>query len=163
MSGPAKRATSLPAGYPADLEADVLLADGRAAELRPIRPSDASLLKRLHASLSPESVYLRFFSPAPRPTAVQLERLTSIDYHDRMVMVAELGDEIVAIARYDRSGGGGGRGRVHRRRRSAGPRSGHAPARAPGSAAGYGIHVFVADTLADNTKMLNVFRGRLGE
>ena len=33
-----------PPGYPREWEADVLLADGGTARLRPIRPSDADLL-----------------------------------------------------------------------------------------------------------------------
>src|ERR1700730_2582514 len=52
--------------------------------------------------LSADSIYLRFFSPVSPPTAQQLERLTTIDYDDRMALVAELGGAIVAVARYDR-------------------------------------------------------------
>ena len=53
--------------------------------MRPVRAEDEPAVLALYERLSDESVYLRFFSPVPRPTAVQLERLTSIDYHDRMV------------------------------------------------------------------------------
>ena len=113
---------------------------------------------RSYERLSDESIYLRFFSPVPRPTAVQLERLTSIDYHDRMVLVAELGDEIVAIARYDRCGDG--------EAEVAFTVDDDQQGRGLGTlllehlavvARGNGIHVFIADTLADNMKMLNVF------
>ena len=105
----------------------------------------------LYERLSDESVYLRFFSPVPRPTAVQLERLTNVDFHDRMVLVAELGDEIVAIARYDRCGDGEaevaftvddeqqGRGLATLLLE-------HLAVVARGN----GIHVFLADTLSDN-------------
>ncbi len=88
--------------YPARWESDVVLADGGTARIRPSRPDDEAALLRLYERLSDDSIYLRFFSPVPRPTAVQLERLTSVDYVDHMVLVAQLGPEIVAVARYDR-------------------------------------------------------------
>ena len=52
----------------------------------------------------------------PAPTAAQLERLTNVDYEQSFALVAELGDDIVAVARYDRRGTRRSRGRVHRRR-----------------------------------------------
>ena len=52
-----------PDGYPEDLQADVLLRDGRPCHLRPITPQDAPALAEFHRSLSPETVYLRFFAP----------------------------------------------------------------------------------------------------
>jgi acetyl coenzyme A synthetase (ADP forming)-like protein len=144
--------------YPKEWESDVVLADGGTVRVRPVRADDEPGVLALYERLSDESVYLRFFSPVPRPTAVQLERLTSIDYHDRMVLVAELGDDILAIARYDRSGPGEaevaftvaddqqGRGLATLLLE-------HLAVVARGNA----IHVFVADTLAANTKMLGVF------
>ena len=88
--------------YPSRWESDVVLADGGTARVRPSRPDDEPALLALYERLSDESIYLRFFSPVPRPTAVQLERITSIDYVDHMVLVAQLGGDIVAVARYDR-------------------------------------------------------------
>lgn len=90
------------ADYPAYWESDVVLADGGTARIRPSRVDDEDALLRLYERLSDDSIYLRFFSPVPRPTAVQLERLTSVDYVDHMVMVAQIGTDIVAVARYDR-------------------------------------------------------------
>jgi acyl-CoA synthetase (NDP forming)/GNAT superfamily N-acetyltransferase len=81
---------------------DVVLADGGTVHVRPIRPSDADGFRAFHASLSPESVYYRFFSPKPRLTDVEVERFTTVDMVDRVALVALLGDEIVADARYDR-------------------------------------------------------------
>src|SRR5207237_516092 len=49
-----------------------------------------------------ESIYMRFFSPVTSPTREQLDHLTHVDYDSRMALVAELGNEIVAVARYDR-------------------------------------------------------------
>ncbi|MCU1465347.1 MAG: family N-acetyltransferase [Actinomycetia bacterium] len=144
--------------YPARWESDVVLADGGTARVRPSRPDDEPALLALYERLSDESIYLRFFSPVPRPTAVQLERITSIDYVDHMVLVAQIGADIVAVARYDRI----------------------APAEAEvafavaddqqqrglatlllehlaGIAREQDITTFFADTLPGNSKMLNVF------
>ena len=92
------------AEYPAQWESDVVLADGGTVRVRPIRDDDEPRVVALYERLSDESLYLRFFSPVPRPTAAQLERLTNVDYRDRMVFVAQLGDVLLAIARYDRTG-----------------------------------------------------------
>ena len=88
--------------YPTQWESDVVLADGGTVHIRPIRPEDEDALLALYERMSSDSIYLRFFSPVSAPTAQQLERLTSIDYDDRMALVAELADRIVAVARYDR-------------------------------------------------------------
>ena len=144
--------------YPMQWENDVVLTDGGTVTIRPVRADDEPLVLGLYERLSDESVYLRFFSPVPRPTAVQLERITSIDYRDRMVLVAQLGDEIVAIARYDRSTEGEAEVAFtvddnQQGRGLATVMLEHLAVVARGN----GIHVFLADTLADNLKMLNVF------
>jgi acetyl coenzyme A synthetase (ADP forming)-like protein len=88
-------------GYPAAWAADVLAADGRTVRIRPVRPEDDENVLRLYERLSPESMYLRFFSPVPAPMARQTERLTNVDQDQHVVIVAEQGDELVAMARYD--------------------------------------------------------------
>jgi acetyl coenzyme A synthetase (ADP forming)-like protein len=146
------------AEYPTRWESDVVLTDGGTLRVRPVRASDEPSVLALYERLSDESVYLRFFSPVPRPTAVQLEKLTSVDYHDRMVMVAELGDEILAIARYDRSSPGSADVAFA----VADDQQGRGIAtllleHLAVVARENGIHEFGADTLAGNTKMLGVF------
>ena len=88
-------------GYPPQFEADVVLSDGGTVLIRPIRPDDRAALVRFHHGLSPESVYLRYFSPHPHLSDAELEFLTTLDYRWRMALVAILGDEIVAVARYE--------------------------------------------------------------
>jgi acetyl coenzyme A synthetase (ADP forming)-like protein len=90
------------AEYPRRWESDVVLADGGTLHLRPVRPDDGDALLSFYTRLSQESLYLRFFSPVPAPTARQIDALTEIDYTHRFALVAELGDDIVAIARFDR-------------------------------------------------------------
>jgi acyl-CoA synthetase (NDP forming)/RimJ/RimL family protein N-acetyltransferase len=91
-----------PPGYPREWEADVLLADGGAAHLRPIRPSDAYRLVAFYERVSPESKYLRFFAPYPRLTDRDVKRFTEVDYEDRVAFIVTLGDDMIAVGRYDR-------------------------------------------------------------
>ena len=93
-------------GSPVGWAADVVSADGRTVRLRPVTPDDDEKVLRLYERLSPESMYLRYFSPVPAPLARQTERLTQVDQHQHVVIVADHGDEIVAMARYDREAAG---------------------------------------------------------
>jgi acyl-CoA synthetase (NDP forming)/RimJ/RimL family protein N-acetyltransferase len=83
-------------------EGDVVLSDGGTVHVRPIQPTDAEVYVKFHAGLSSESVYFRFFSPKPRLTDRELQRFTTVDFKDRVALVALLGDDIVAEARFDR-------------------------------------------------------------
>jgi acetyl coenzyme A synthetase (ADP forming)-like protein len=147
-----------PAVYPAEWESDVVLTDGDLVHVRPVRPDDEQRMRDFYDRLSDESIYLRFFSPVPRPTAAQLERVALIDYRDHMALVALIGGEIVAAARYDRVGDGSaevaftvqddqhGRGLATLLLE-------HLAV----IARFHDIDTFVADTLPGNRKMLNVF------
>jgi GNAT superfamily N-acetyltransferase len=55
-----------------------------------------------HGRQSPESIYFRYFTPRPQLPEPEVERLTHIDYADRMAFVALLDDVLVGVARYDR-------------------------------------------------------------
>ena len=91
-----------PPGYPREWEADVLLADGGVAHLRPIRPADADRLVAFYERVSPESKYLRFFAPYPRLTDRDVRRFTEVDYVDRVAFIVTLGENMIAVGRYDR-------------------------------------------------------------
>ena len=93
---------SVPSGYPTEWEADVLLADGGVARLRPIRPDDAQLLVQFYDRVSPESKYLRFFAPYPRLSAKDVARFTQVDYVDRVALIITLGEQMIGVGRYDR-------------------------------------------------------------
>lgn len=93
---------SRPEGYPEQLEADVLLRDGRPCHLRPICPDDADALAAFHRSLSAQTVYFRFFAPYPELSERDLERFTHVDYVDRLALVATQQGDIVGVGRYDR-------------------------------------------------------------
>ena len=79
----------------------VELDDGSAVAIRPIEPADAYALLRMFDRLSPESIYHRFFSPMPRPRRAALLHLAGLDHELHEALVATLGREIVAVARYD--------------------------------------------------------------
>jgi GNAT superfamily N-acetyltransferase len=93
-----------PPGYPRELERDVE-ADGLHYRVRPIRPDDGPRLSEFHTRLSPRSVYLRFFSAHPTLSAAEVTRFTEVDYDARLALVATVGDELIAVARYDRPPG----------------------------------------------------------
>ncbi|MBA2446358.1 MAG: GNAT family N-acetyltransferase, partial [Nocardioidaceae bacterium] len=88
--------------YPAHWEADVLLLDGGAARLRPIRPDDAELLVDFYSRVSPESKYMRFFAPYPSLSARDVHRFTHVDHQDRVAFVMTVGEQMIAVGRYDR-------------------------------------------------------------
>lgn len=149
-----------PSRYPAELEADVVLADGGTARVRPIRPDDAAALRDLHARLSPETIYRRFFSPRRELTDEEVDHLVRVDYRDRLALVVVLEGALVAVARYDRIPGsadaevafvvedrhqGRGIGTILLEHLAA-------------AAVWRGIRRFVADALAENRAMLGVFR-----
>jgi len=140
--------------------ADVLLADGTTAHVRPITPGDAERLVAFHAGLSLETVVLRFFGAHPRLSAAEVERFTHVDGVDRVALVAERGGDLVAVARYDRPPGaeeaevafvvadefqGRGLGTILLEHLASAARS-------------HGIRRFTADTLSENFRMLHVFR-----
>jgi acetyltransferase len=56
--------------------------------IRPIRPDDGDLIVALFDTLSPRSVYYRFFSPLRELSAAMLVRFTQIDYDREIALVA---------------------------------------------------------------------------
>jgi GNAT superfamily N-acetyltransferase len=73
--------------------------------LRPIRPDDAIRLVAFHQHLSPRSVYLRFFTFHPVLSKAEVDRFTHVDYRNRLALVAEKGDQLIAVGRFDRRQG----------------------------------------------------------
>ncbi len=88
--------------YPAHWETHAVLKDGSTVEIRPIRADDRSALDAFHNRQSRESIYFRFFRYRPELSDKELDYFTQVDYRDRMAFVALLGQEIVAVARYEK-------------------------------------------------------------
>src|SRR4051812_19830110 len=69
---------------------------------RPIEPDDADRLQAAFRRLSRESAYRRFFTLMPELPPSLLERLVVVDHDNREALVVLDGDDIVAVARWDR-------------------------------------------------------------
>lgn len=93
-----------------DAEFDAVLLDGTLVHLRPPRPTDRPALEDLHARLSRRSAYLRFFSLSQRAPGRYLDRILTPDERDLPGLVALIGGQPVAVASYERLGGGVGGG-----------------------------------------------------
>jgi RimJ/RimL family protein N-acetyltransferase len=145
--------------YPCELEVDRRIVDGSLLHVRPILPSDAQRLRKFHDSLSSETQYRRFFSAHPHLSWSEALRFTSVDYSDRLALIAEFADRLVGVARYDRlpetasaevafvvtddwQHRGVGTMLLSELAKAAGMR---------------GINRFVAETLVDNALMIAVF------
>jgi acetyltransferase len=74
--------------YPEQYEQHVRTGANIDIFIRPIRPEDAPLLIELFESLSPRSVYMRFFTPLKRLPYSMLARFTQIDYDREIALVA---------------------------------------------------------------------------
>ena len=90
-----------PWDYPRHWIADVLASDGGVVHLRPIVPDDADRLIRFHAGLSERTRYMRYFGPTPRLPAREVARMTTVDHHNRVAIVAVLADDIIAMGVYE--------------------------------------------------------------
>ncbi|MBX3013362.1 MAG: bifunctional acetate--CoA ligase family protein/GNAT family N-acetyltransferase [Caldilineaceae bacterium] len=78
--------------YPARYSAPWTLPTGEEVLIRPIRPEDEPLMVAFNETLSPDSIYLRYFHPISASQLVaheQLARLCFIDYDREMNLVAE--------------------------------------------------------------------------
>jgi GNAT superfamily N-acetyltransferase len=90
------------AGYPVHWEADVVLADGGVAHVRPSGPGDADAIRAMHGRLSPRTLYLRYFSTVSTVSEQRIDIFTDVDYVARVGLVAALGGELIAAGTYHR-------------------------------------------------------------
>jgi GNAT superfamily N-acetyltransferase len=154
------RSETPPAGYPEGWEGHVVLADGGLAFVRPVRVEDRDELASLHGRMSHESQYLRYFSARRSLPPSELLREVTVDYRDRMAFVAFVQGRVAAYACYVRREGddaaeiafqvedaqqGRGLGTLLLERLAA-----YAHER--------GLHRFTASVLAQNQRMIEVFR-----
>lgn len=156
---PADRPVELPAEYPADLEREARTRSGGIVRCRPIRPDDAPALVAFHAALSSRTIYLRYFGFHPVLTAAEVERFTQVDYVDRVAFVALVDSRIVGVGRYDRTPGTDEAEVAFivdddYQHQGIGSLLADELVRA---ARRQGVRQFVADTLAENSGMLELF------
>ena len=136
-----------------------LLTDGTTVLIAPARPEDEQAVKQMHAQMSPNNIYLRFFSISPAAADREASRVCRPPDDEHCALLAWLGDQLVGVASYEPTGKPGvaeiafavvdhmhGRGiatllldhmvSIARLR---------------------GLRAFTAETLADNVAMLRVF------
>lgn len=148
--------------FPRHWVADVLTSDGGVVHLRPIVPSDSEAIVAFHGRLSERTRYLRYFGPYPTMPQRDVLNFTTVDHHDRVAFVAVLGDDIIAVGRYERlPEGDGNSAEVAFVVADAHQGRGLGPIlleHLAGAAAENGVNMFVAEVLAENRNMVTVFR-----
>src|SRR5579862_9852276 len=82
-----------------------LLADGTTITIRPAGPGDYEAVKRLHEAMSPDNLYLRFFSMSRRAAEQEARRVSRDERSDHGqpdhgALLGFLGDELVGVASY---------------------------------------------------------------
>ncbi len=78
--------------YPQKEESHMVSVDGRRIFIRPVKPEDAPLFTALFKTLSPTTIYYRFFGSLKELRPEMLARFTQIDY-DREVALVAIDDE----------------------------------------------------------------------
>jgi len=101
--------------YPTQYVDTWVTKNGSSVVLRPIRPEDEPLMVKFHATLSEQSVYLRFFHMENLSSRTAHDRLLQkcfIDYDREMALIADLQDpqtgehEMLAVGRLTREPSG---------------------------------------------------------
>ncbi len=149
--------------YPAHMETDVVLRDGRTVHVRPARPSDRDRLEDYFIDLSDESRRLRFWGSVVS-IRERAEESVDINYVDHLTLLAFQGPdlgEVVGGAQYIRE--------EHSTRAEVAMSvsdelqglglASILIAHLAEAARENGIEFFSADVLPENHKMIQVFRG----
>jgi acetyl coenzyme A synthetase (ADP forming)-like protein len=84
------------ARYPTEREADIVLRDGATVHVRPVRADDGEAIHAFLESVSPESIWFRFFGAPSLQWATEWS--VQVDYSDRFGLVVETGDPSLIIA-----------------------------------------------------------------
>jgi acetyltransferase len=89
--------------YPQEDESHMVSVDGRPILIRPVKPEDAPLFTALFKTLSPTTIYYRFFGALKELNPDMLARFTQIDYDREIALVASdeasQTDNILGVAR----------------------------------------------------------------
>jgi acetate---CoA ligase (ADP-forming) len=148
--------------YPGHREADVVLRDGSTVHVRPARRTDAPEVEQLLLGLSDRSRWLRFFSGFP-DLARAVKWATEVDYEHRYGLVATTGDDrrVVGHAGFERQTDYPDRAEVAMEIADTMQGKGLGTillGQLTEAACELGIQVLGAEVLAENHKMIRVFR-----
>ena len=82
--------------YPVERQADIVLRDGATVRVRPVRAGDGEAMHAFLESVSPDSIWFRFFGAPSLNWATEWS--VTVDYSDRFGLVVETGDPSVIVA-----------------------------------------------------------------
>ena len=87
----------------ADAEPSVyaLLNDGTTIEIRPARPDDFDAVREMHEKLTPDSLYLRFFSLSPSAAEPEARRVCREPAPDHAALLALMDGELIGCGSYE--------------------------------------------------------------
>jgi acyl-CoA synthetase (NDP forming)/L-amino acid N-acyltransferase YncA len=77
-----------------------LLADGTTVEIRLATPEDFDAVRAMHQAMSPDNIYLRFFSFSPLSAENEAERICRAGAPGRVALLALAAGELVGVASY---------------------------------------------------------------
>ncbi len=144
-------------------ESDCTAKNGRTVHFRPINPTDEDMMRELFYTLSPETVYHRFFSRLKAMPHEKLKEFVTVDYENDMALVGVTREDehemIVAVGRYalDQSTNAAEVAFVVKDDWQSQGLGSHMFRQLLEIARERGIVKFTADVLADNAAMLHVF------
>ena len=137
-----------------------LLTDGATIEIRPARPGDFDAVQDMHAKMSPENFYLRFFTVSPGAAEQEARRICREPAPDHAALLAVLDGQMIGCGSFEQAGAGSRSAEV------ALAVSDDLHDRGIGMlllehlvslARGRGFRAFIAETLSTNAAMLRVF------
>jgi acyl-CoA synthetase (NDP forming)/RimJ/RimL family protein N-acetyltransferase len=85
----------------ADPRTYALLADGSTVEIRRACADDAEAVRELHANLSPDNAYFRFFSLSSQAPEREATRVCRPEDESHLALLALLNDRLVGVATYE--------------------------------------------------------------
>src|SRR5215469_2230900 len=78
-----------------------LLIDGTTVLIRAARPEDEEAVRQIHAQMSPENIYLRFFSVSKLSSVREARRVSRAADPHHCALLAWLGERLVGVASYE--------------------------------------------------------------
>jgi acyl-CoA synthetase (NDP forming)/RimJ/RimL family protein N-acetyltransferase len=137
-----------------------LLTDGSTVLIRPAGPEDFDLVRAMHEAMSPDNVYLRFFSFSRRAAEAEARRICRAPEAGSVALLALAGGELAGVASYTSIGGYPGQAEVAFAVADHMHHKGIATLlleHLVSFAAEDHVTTFTAQTLTENTAMLRVF------
>ncbi len=145
---------------PAEDSAYALLSDGSTIEIRAARTGDFDVVRDMHAKMSPDNLYLRFFSMSPVAAEREARRICREPGPDHAALLAVQDGQLVGCGSYEQAGAGSRSAEVaftvadDRHNRGVGMLL---LEHLVSLARGLEFRAFTAETLSENVAMLRVF------